>query len=292
MRMLLTGVGGQVGWELRRTLAPLGELIAVDRRALDLADAAALARAVREARPHLVVNAAAHTAVDRAESEPELANAVNATAPGVLAEECRHLGAALVHYSTDYVFGGDKAGPYTEDDAPAPINVYGASKLRGERAIQAAGARHLILRTSWVYGLRGANFLLTMRRLARERPELRVVDDQTGAPTWCRMIAEATAQLVARGLGTRGGAGLFAEASGVYHLAAGGATTWYGFAREIFAGSEGGPPIVPITTAQHPTPARRPANSRLDCAKLERAFGVRLPAWNESLRRCLEDGAG
>jgi dTDP-4-dehydrorhamnose reductase len=198
MRILLTGPTGQVGWELRRSLAPLGVVTALDRTALDLTDADGLRRVVREVRPALIVNAAAYTAVDRAESEPDLAMAVNGLAPGILAEEGKRVGAALVHFSTDYVFDGRKAGAYVEDDAPAPVNVYGATKLAGERAMEAVGAPHLILRTSWVYGARGANFFLTMRRLARERPELRIVDDQTGAPTWCRMIAEATAQIIAR----------------------------------------------------------------------------------------------
>lgn len=294
MRILLTGASGQVGWELRRTLAPLGRVTAADRRAADLADPASLRRAVREANPALIVNAAAYTAVDGAEKETDLAMAVNGVAPGILAEECARLGAPLVHFSTDYVFDGSKAGPYTEDDTPAPVNAYGASKLAGERAIEAVGVPHLILRTSWVYGLRGRNFLLTICRLARERDELRIVDDQRGAPTWSRLIAEAAAQLVARaGLGDAGSLG---ARSGVYHLAAGGATSWCGFARAILEagpaiGVPAPPRLVPISTAEYPTPARRPANSCLAGDKLARVFGLALPAWDEGLRLCVEEAA-
>jgi dTDP-4-dehydrorhamnose reductase len=294
IRILLTGANGQVGWELRRTLAPLGDVVASTRRSLDLADPDALRRAVRECRPELIVNAAAYTAVDGAESEPERAMAVNGIAPGILAEEGKRVGAALVHFSTDYVFDGRKPTPYLEDDPPAPLNVYGTTKLAGERAIQAVGAPHLVLRTSWVYGARGRNFLLAICRLAGERPELRVVDDQTGAPTWCRMIAEATAQIVARARPGPGRAPF--AAGGVYHLTARGATTWFGFARAILAsGSALGlasvPALLPIGSEEYGSPARRPANSLLANDKVERDFGVALPPWDDALRMCLEAAA-
>jgi dTDP-4-dehydrorhamnose reductase len=271
LKILLTGANGQVGWELRQTLAPLGEVVAVNRAQLDLQDAARIAAAVREARPDVIVNAAAYTAVDKAESERDAAFAVNAVAPGVLAEEAKRAGALLVHYSTDYVFDGAKAAPYAEDDEPGPLNVYGASKLAGERAIAASGCRHLILRTSWVYGPRGSNFMLTMLRLAKERPELRVVDDQTGAPTSGLAIARATAQLLPRG------------AAGLFHMTASGATTWCGFARAILQRAGIGTPVLPISTADYPTPARRPRNSRLDCTRLRADAGVALASWEEQL---------
>ena len=270
-RILLIGANGQVGWELRRTLAPAGEVKAFDRYGLDLAEAPPLAAAVRALQPDVIVNAAAYTAVDKAESERDLAFAVNATAPRVLAEEAKRTGAMLIHYSTDYVFDGDKGSPYTEDDPTRPINVYGESKLAGERAIQASGCRHLILRTSWVYGPRGKNFFLTMRRLAKERSELRVVDDQVGAPTSSVAIADATPQLLAKGT------------EGLYHMTAAGETTWCGFAREILKRAGLATPVVGIPTKDYPTPARRPRNSRLDCSRLKAAAGIELAPWTEQL---------
>jgi dTDP-4-dehydrorhamnose reductase len=278
LKVLLTGATGQVGWELRRTLAPLGEVRAFDRYGLDLADAPPIAAAVRAMQPDLIVNAAAYTAVDKAESERDIAFAVNATAPRVLAEEAKRIGAMLVHYSTDYVFDGEKASPYTEDDPTGPINVYGESKLAGERAIQASGCRHLILRTSWVYGPRGKNFFLTMRRLARERPELRVVDDQTGAPTSALAIAAATPRLLEKGT------------EGLYHMTAAGETTWCGFAREILKRTGLATPVAGIPTKDYPTPARRPRNSRLDCSRLKSASGVQLAPWEAQLAEVI--GAG
>jgi dTDP-4-dehydrorhamnose reductase len=271
LRILLTGRNGQVGWELQKTLASLGEIAAFGRAELDLRDTARLRDAVREANPDVIVNAAAYTAVDKAESERDAAFAVNAAAPGVLAEEAKMSGALLVHYSTDYVFDGAKAAPYVEDDAPNPINVYGASKLAGERAITASGCRHLILRTSWVYGPRGSNFARTMLRLARERPELTVVDDQVGAPTSSLAIARATAQVLRPG------------AHGTYHLSAAGQTTWFGFARAILARAGIATSIRPIRTEDYPTPARRPRNSRLDCSRLRQDFGLSLAPWEEQL---------
>jgi len=281
-RILLTGKNGQVGWELVRTLAPLGEIVAYDRAGLDLADAAAIRSVVRAVKPDIIVNAAAYTAVDKAESEPALAHAVNGAAPGILAGEAVKLGALLVHYSTDYVFDGAKPEPYTEADAPNPLNVYGASKLAGERAIAASGARHLVLRTSWVYGLRGRNFLLTMLKLGAERDEITVVDDQIGAPTWCRAIAEATAQIL---LGLRERPDF--AASGVYHLSAAGRVSWCGFAAAIMRLTRSACRVKPIPSRDYPLPARRPANSLLDNDKLHGQFGVALDGWDDMLAACL-----
>ncbi|MGB7542559.1 MAG: dTDP-4-dehydrorhamnose reductase [Burkholderiales bacterium] len=283
MKILLIGKNGQVGRELERALAPLGELTACDRAALDLGKPEQIVSAIRAAKPEVIVNAAAYTAVDKAESEPELAIAVNARAPGILAEEATRHGALLVHYSTDYVFDGTKKGAYTEEDKPDPPNVYGMSKLEGERAIQSSDCRHLIFRTSWVYAPAGKNFLLTILRLAREKPELRVVDDQTGAPTSARMIAEATAaclRTVAAGK---------SPASGVYHMSAAGQTTWCGFARAIVAAAGLPTKIVPIGTKDYPTAAGRPSNSLLDNTRLFDTFGVRLPAWEDGLAQVLAE---
>ena len=285
MKILLTGGAGQLGRELKRSLAPLGELITCDRRQLDLADPDALRTAVRDAAPTVIVNAAAYTAVDKAETESGLADAINAAAPGLLAEEARRLGARLIHYSTDYVFDGSKASPYREDDATTPLSTYGRSKRQGELAIAASGARHLVLRTSWVFGLHGANFMKTMLRLGRERDELRVVGDQVGAPTWTRHLADATALILA-GRST---------AEGLYHLAAGGETSWHGYAEAIFAEAratgllEKSPTVHRITTAEYPLPAPRPANSRLDCARFSADFGLALPDWRTGLADCLAD---
>lgn len=287
-RILLTGIGGQVGWELQRTLQPLGEVVACDRQRLDLADPDRLRAAVREIQPALIVNPAAYTAVDKAESEPELAQTINDTAPGILAEEAKRLDALLIHYSTDYVFDGAKTTPYVEGDPTAPLGAYGRSKLAGEEAIRASGCRHLIFRTCWVYGARGHNFLRTMLRLARERDELRVVDDQHGAPTWSRMIAETTALALARHTGQQG----------IYHLAAADVTTWHGFATAIIAEASArgmldrATPVRRITSADFPTPARRPANSRLDCSRLHADFGLQPPDWQTQLRLCLDDMNG
>jgi dTDP-4-dehydrorhamnose reductase len=284
VRILLTGVNGQVGWELQRTLAPLGELVAADRSVLDLADTAGIRSRVAAIAPDLIVNPAAYTAVDKAESEPGLAHAINAAAPGELAA----CGIPLVHFSTDYVFDGNKPGAYTESDTPKPLGVYGASKLAGEEAVARAGIPHLILRTSWVYGLRGRNFLLTMQKLARERDTLAVVDDQFGAPTWSRLIAEATALAVARWLDRPDSA----ATSGVYHLTCGGRTSWHGFTAAILAhlaASDGKlARLTAIPSSGYPTPAARPANSQLDCGKLAATFGVRLPDWEQALALCLE----
>jgi dTDP-4-dehydrorhamnose reductase len=292
-RILLTGANGQVGWELRRTLSTLGEVVALDSKAMNLADADAVRQKLREIAPHIIVNPAAYTAVDKAESEAELAHAVNATAPGILAEEADRLGALLVHYSTDYVFNGSGATPWREDDACDPINVYGATKLAGERAIQATGCRHLIFRTSWVYGARGNNFLLTMRRLMQERPELKIVSDQIGAPTWCRDLAEATAQILSQINSPSGGSGK-AQPWGVYHMTNAGETSWHGFAQAIQAldapdgTTRAQAHLHPIPSSDYPTPAKRPLNSRLNNDRLEQVFGLRLQDWRAALALCVE----
>lgn len=290
-RILLTGASGQIGWELRRTLGALGEIVAPDSRALDLTDAVGLRARVRAIAPTLIVNAAAYTAVDQAEAEPARAQAVNAAAPGVLAEEAARLGALLVHFSTDYIFDGSGSTPWREDAAGGPLNVYGTTKLAGEHAIRATGCRHLIFRTSWVYGMRGSNFLLTMRRLMRERPELKIVDDQIGAPTWCRDLAEATAQVLSQVVSPASG---FDAAApwGVYHMTNAGETSWLGFAQAIQALDEFDETcvpahLVPIPTREYPTPARRPLNSRLNNDKLEKTFGLRLRDWREALALCM-----
>jgi dTDP-4-dehydrorhamnose reductase len=279
-RILLTGATGQLGFELARTLAAHGEVTACDRARLDLADPTALVGAVRALKPQLIVNAAAYTAVDRAESEASQAEAINATAPAILAEEAKRIDAVLIHFSTDYVFEGAATAPYDEQAPARPLNVYGRSKLAGELAIAATGCASLILRTGWVYGLRGSNFLLTIRRLAAERDELRIVADQFGAPNWSRTLAEATATLVGRG------PSVLVERAGLYHLSAAGSTTWCDFATAIIGNAQR-PRIVPITTAEYPTAARRPAYAVLATARFERTFGFALPHWRDTLARCL-----
>lgn len=291
-RILLTGARGQVGWELARSLSTLGEVVALDSSQLDLTDAAAIRRVANDIQPRIIVNPAAHTAVDKAESETERAYAINATAPGILAEEAEKLGALLVHYSTDYVFDGSGEHARIETDVTGPLNVYGASKLAGELAIQTACQRHLIFRTSWVYGARGANFLLTMRRLMRERPELKIVADQLGAPTWSRSLADATAQVLAQITSPGRGADK-PQPWGVYHMTNAGETSWYGFAKAILEldapASETRllPRLLPIPSSDYPTPAKRPLNSRLNNDKLARTFDVKLPDWQVALRLCL-----
>lgn len=297
-KILLTGKNGQVGWELQRALASLGHVIAVGHREMDLADPDSIRKTLRDVRPGLIVNAAAYTAVDKAESEPDLAMAVNGVAPGIMAEEARRLDAAIIHYSTDYVFDGANGRPYAEDDAPNPLNVYGRTKLAGEQAIQAAGAPHLILRTSWVYGARGRNFLLTVLRLARERSELKIVDDQIGAPTWARLLAEVTSQIVAQDASPLCRQAIpISDVSGIYHAVPAGSTSWHGFAARILengAGHAGQKPprLVPIPTSDYPLPAVRPRNSCLSNEKLTRVFGLAFPSWEDSLALCLQDMAG
>jgi dTDP-4-dehydrorhamnose reductase len=267
---------------------------------MDLSDPDSIRRTVRDIGPDLIVNAAAYTAVDQAESEPELAMAVNGVAPGILAEEAKRLGAALIHYSTDYVFDGTKVAPYTEEDEPRPINAYGRTKLAGERAIQAVDVPHLILRTSWIYGVRGKNFLLTILRLAREREELSIVDDQVGAPTWSRAIAEATGDLLRRlDYGRPGFSEACTQQRGIYNLSAAGQTSWHGFAAAILAQAASVPPwqsdfalarlplLKPIRTEQYPLPASRPRYSVLANGKLQRTFGIAMQDWTVGLAQCM-----
>lgn len=291
--ILLTGKNGQVGFELQRALAPLGPLVALDRHQCDLGDPAALRRLVADLQPRVIVNPAAYTAVDKAESEPELAQAINGTAPGVLGEAAAAVGALVVHYSTDYVFDGRVTRPYTEADPAAPQSVYGRTKLAGEQALQASGARHLILRTSWVFGAHGGNFAKTMLRLAAERDSLKVVADQYGAPTSAALIADVTAQIVGQYLHDDEPEDF---PLGLYHLAAGGETTWYDYARTVIAAARtagrplalGAEALLPIATQDYPLPAPRPANSRLDCSRLQQTFGLRLPPWQQGLAHVLQ----
>lgn len=286
--ILVTGRDGQVGWELRRALLPLGRIVSTTRQEMDLANPDSIRRCVNNVRPDLIVNTAAYTAVDRAEAEPDIAHAINGIAPGVLAEEARRRGLLLVHYSTDYVFDGTRSGPHDEDDTAKPLNVYGKTKYAGEVAIRQVGPRHLILRTSWVYGARGKNFLLTIRRLARERDTLNIVGDQTGAPTWSRAIAETTAQILVRCWGGKSVEAL-STISGTFHLSAAGATSWYEFARALLRDTAKAPSIKRITTAEYATPAARPKNSLLSNAKLERTFDIALGDWQTQLDLCLEE---
>ncbi|KAA6464929.1 dTDP-4-dehydrorhamnose reductase [Acidobacteria bacterium AB60] len=284
-RVLILGASGQVGRELQRTFADAAQLIPLDRRQADLSHPDALRTVVRDAAPDLILNAAAYTAVDRAESDRDAAFAINAEAPRILAEEARTRDILLVHYSTDYVFDGSKDSPWLETDPTNPLNVYGASKLAGERAITAVGGKHLIFRTSWVYGPHGKNFLLTMLRLGAERDRLTIVNDQTGAPTTSIALADATRTIVDSV--SSGAAGTPPDYSGIYHMTCAGATTWYGFAQEIFARAGSllpkTPEVAPINSDQYPTPARRPANSVLSNQKLAARFRVHLPKWEAAL---------
>ncbi|MDV3096669.1 dTDP-4-dehydrorhamnose reductase [Burkholderia cenocepacia] len=288
--ILVTGVNGQVGFELLRSLQGLGRVLACDRSVLDLSDLDRVRSVVRELKPSIIVNPAAYTAVDKAETDVDAARRLNVEVPRAFAEEAARLGAALVHYSTDYVFDGTKEGAYVETDATNPQNVYGLTKLEGEQAIAATGCAHLILRTSWVYGRRGKNFLLTMLKLGSERPELRVVADQIGAPTWSKTIATATSHIVAQALAVDG-TDWWAQRSGVYHFTSAGATSWHGFAEAIFAHAMGerAPKVLPIPASDYPVPAKRPSNSRLSHDKLTEAFGLRLPDWADALKLCLSE---
>jgi dTDP-4-dehydrorhamnose reductase len=305
LRILLTGKNGQVGAELAAFLPGLGDVAAFGRHELDLSNPALVRRAIRDVRPDIIVNAAAYTAVDQAEKEQTQARALNVDAPALMAEEAKRIGAALVHYSTDYVFDGSRDRPYVETDQPSPLNVYGKTKLAGEEAIRAVGVPHLILRTAWVYGTRGRNFLLTILRLATEREELRVVHDQFGAPTWCREIAKATRALLVQL--TQQGQDDISKFGGTYHLTAAGKTSWFEFAQAIleqasrtprsaawFAAATSGRPLVvrrvtPITTAEYETPARRPVYSVLSNIRLKQVFGLELPDWRAQLNSTLTD---
>lgn len=298
MKILLLGKNGQVGWELQRALAPLGELVALDfdspgPLSADFSKPDSLAATVRAVAPNIIVNAAAHTAVDKAESEPDVARAINATAPGVLAREAAALGAWLAHYSTDYVFDGSGSTPWVEDSPTGPLSVYGRTKLEGEDAIRHSGARHLIFRTSWVYAARGGNFAKTMLKLAKERDKLTVIDDQIGAPTGADLLADITAHALRHAL-------QHPEVAGTYHAVAAGQTSWHGYARHVieFARERGQPlqvapdAIAPVPTSAFPTPAKRPSNSRMSTAKLRGSFGLHLPAWQVGVERMLTEVLG
>jgi dTDP-4-dehydrorhamnose reductase len=290
-RVLIVGNAGQVGVELQRSFAGFGEIIGVDRESVDLADANQVRALVRRVEPAIILNAAAYTAVDRAESETELAMAINAEAPRIMAEEALRTHALLVHYSTDYVFDGAKQGPWTEQDTPDPLNAYGATKLDGEEAILQTGGKVLIFRTSWVYGPHGSNFLLTMLRLARQRDVLSIVGDQIGSPTTSIELARATQEIVSGVLA--GKFGTTEDWAGLYHMTCSGSTSWCGFAQAIFARAgkllDGKVPVVtPITSAEYPTPAKRPQNSVLSNAKLDARFGVRLASWEAALDTVIE----
>ena len=289
MKILVTGKTGQVGYELERSLQGLGEIIAVDRSQMDLSNLDQVREVIRTVKPNLIINPAAYTAVDKAESEPDLAMCVNGEAPGVMAEEAKKIGAAMIHYSTDYVFDGTKIGPYLETDPACPANVYGRTKLAGEQAIQAADIPHLILRTSWVYGMRGKNFLLTILRLAQERDELRIVGDQHGSPTWCRTIADTTAHMVAQLRDVKHSQDWWQERTGIYNLTAQGETTWCGFTQAILAHSSvvRKPVLTPIETRDYPLPAKRPKYSVMSCEKLKQTF-YDLPGWQNALALCME----
>lgn len=294
MNILLLGKGGQVGWELQRSLAVLGNVTALDfdspEHCGDFSNPQGVAETVRALRPQVIVNAAAHTAVDKAESEPELARLLNATTPGVLAEEAARLGAWLVHYSTDYVFDGSGERPWVEDDAPAPLSVYGATKLEGEQLIRQAGCQHLILRTSWVYAARGGNFAKTMLRLAQERERLTVIDDQWGAPTSAELLADVTAHALRQLLKRP-------EDGGLYHCVAAGETTWHSYAKYVLEHARQAQAaikikateVAPVPTSAFPTPARRPHNSRLNTTRLQTTFGLTLPHWQQGVARMLTE---
>lgn len=296
MKVLLLGKNGQVGWELQRSLSPLCEVLALDRHSTahcgDLSQPERVAQTVRDYRPDVIVNAAAHTAVDKAESEPDVARCLNATAPAALAQAAAEIGAWLVHYSTDYVFNGQGELPWQEGDATGPLSVYGQTKLEGEQAIAASGCQHLIFRTSWVYAARGGNFAKTMLRLAGERERLTVIDDQHGAPTGADLIADVTAHAIRQVM-----ANSAPTLSGIYHLVASGETTWHGYASHVIAQARALQPaqalkvsdIAPVPTSAFPTPAQRPLNSRLSTHKLQHAFGLVLPPWQQGVNRMLSE---
>ena len=294
MKILLFGKGGQVGWELQRSLAPLGEVVALDHDSTDycgnFSNPAGLLDTVRDVKPDIIVNAAAHTAVDKAESEPDLVRTLNATAPGLLAQEAQRLGAWLVHYSTDYVFDGSGSRAWTETDTPAPLSVYGQTKFEGEQLIQAACQKHLVFRTSWVYAARGGNFARTMLRLAQERDRLTVIDDQIGAPTGAELLADVTAHALRQVMRRP-------EDAGLYHLVASGETSWWGYATHVLAQAQRLQPglqikaseVLAVPSSAFATAARRPHNSRLDTRKLQTTFGLRLPSWQEGVDRMLAE---
>jgi len=291
-KILLIGKEGQVGEELSVLLQPLGELILFGEEDLDLTQVERIRQKLRDVLPHVIVNAAAYTAVDQAEEAEDLALAINGIAPAILAEEAKNLDAALVHFSTDQVFDGEKQEPYTEEDSPNPLGVYGRTKLAGDEAIQSTGLPHLIFRTSWVYGLKGKNFLLSIQRLAKEQDELKIVDDQVGSPTWCRTIAQTTVNVLTLVLpqNSPGDLSHFEQASGLYNLVCDGQTSWFGFAQAILEASSlsQDTKLIPIPTSEYPTPAKRPLNSVLSTEKLRSAFGIAPPPWDATLKYCLD----
>lgn len=291
MKILLTGGDGQIGWELRHTLASAATVIAPDRRQLDLSRLASIAECMREVRPDLVINAGGYTAVDRAEEEPPLAALINGEAAGVLAAEARACGAPLIHYSTDYIFDGAKQTPYQPEDAPNPVSAYGRSKLLGEQAIGSSGAEALILRLSWVYGLRRNNFLRAILEQAESRNRLKVVNDQHGCPTWCRLVAQWTAHIIRHSFRAGPGGATFNGDAGIYHLSCSGRTTWYGFARRIIelAELDHAVEITPCGTDEFPRPARRPKQSALDCQRTCRTFELELTAWDDALAQVMAE---
>ena len=293
-RILLLGRTGQVGWELNRSLLPLGDVTALSRSEADFSQPEGLRKVVRESRADIIVNAVAYTAVDKAESEESLAHQINADAPSVLAEEAKRSNALFVHYSTDYVFDGTKLAPYVEEDKPNPINVYGRTKLAGEQNIKATGCRHLILRTSWVYSSRGQNFIKTILRLAQQREELRIVADQIGAPTSARFIADVTSRILAKIQPLPSSSAH--EEGDLYHLTPSNYTSWHGFAQTVLDAAKSSlldatklPTLIPISTEQYPLPAPRPKNSRLNCDKLSIQFGMHFPSWETAVRFCLDE---
>lgn len=286
MRILLTGKNGQVGWELNHSLSAIGTVFVMGRDQMDLSKPETLSPVIQEIRPDIIVNAAAYTAVDKAETEPELAMTVNGIAPGVMAQEAKNIGATMIHYSTDYVFDGKLTSPYKEEDPTCPLNVYGKSKLAGEKAVIQADIPHLIFRTSGIYGLRGTNFLLTMQKLAQTRKQLRVVDDQIGGPTWSRAIAEGTAQILKQCM-TEDTLNL--SRSGVFNMSCGGETSWFGFTKQILelSGLIKGTELIPLPSIEYPTPAVRPKNSLLSNTKLKQVFHYEMSHWQVALKKCL-----
>ena len=294
MRILLTGKNGQVGSELNKILSQFGEVIATGRDEMNLADPSQIRHVVKQTKPELIINAGAYTAVDKAESDQELAKAVNGVAPKILAEEAKDYGALLIHYSTDYSYNGEISHrPYLESDLPSPNNIYGKTKVEGDHAIEKSGASHLIFRTGWVYSKRGKGFLSTILKLAKEKKELRVVNDQTGTPTWCRSIAEATRKIINHILEKRERSlsETVSSISGVYHMTCQGETNWHGFAQTILELSypDNMPKLLAISTKEYPTPAIRPTYSVLSNSKLKKNFGIELPHWEHALKQCLSD---
>ncbi len=289
MKILLTGKSGQVGWELNHSLSKLGTVFAMGRDQLDLSKPETLGPVIQKIRPDIIINAAAYTAVDKAESESELAMTINGIAPGVIAEEARKIGAGMIHYSTDYVFDGKATSPYVEEDPTCPLNIYGESKLAGEKAVTQTGIPHFILRTGWVYSLRNSNFLLTMQKLAQTRKQIKVVDDQTGGPTWAKTIAEGTAGILRKSLKEGATESPIFSHSGIFHMSCGGETSWFGFAKKILELSSVSKDteLIPVPTTEYPTPVTRPKYSLLSNRRLKQVFHNEMPQWQDALQECL-----